>query len=631
MPPRLLLALLLVAIACASAIAVALPGEGPGGQPTDGSRPAQSPAARALLQMAGGPSGSTVVTLRRWRYRADPGSRGVREGWARGDFGGDIVRVPYSPNAGAFSGPAGERAHAGSVGWFSRQIEAPVDGRYAVHFESAHYRAGVYIDGRPVRKHVGAYEPFTARALLSEGNHTIVVRVDWRDPKRQTAEGWGRAWFNYGGLNRPVTLSRLGATDLGALTVRTRMLTGGRARADVSVRVRNRSSARSLHLRGALSRDGHAYPLDFGAFNVGSRTSKIARASASIDRAALWSPKSPARYNLRIDVPGEATLRRAVGLRQLTWGAGGLKLNGDRLVLRGAAMPADARGHGDALTDADEERIVTQLRAVGANATRSQMPLSQGMLNRLDAAGILVWQVIGPWEPAGGWRAVTPKQVAVARDRALRTAEAQQPHAAIVAWSLTNEASGTGQPGQKRYVTQTARRLHTFDPTRPVAADVWGSHLPNENGQLFSQLDAIGITDYVGWYDALDRGPAEQDALTSERLTRLRALFPDKPLVVTELGAAGSERIGGDAFGGLLFQAQLLSRRLGALRDHPNLSGTIVWCLRDYALRPDFRGGSVLERRPGLTLTPGLNEKGLFDYENKAKPALAAVRRAFAR
>jgi hypothetical protein len=251
------------------------------------------------------------------------------------------------------------------------------------------------------------------------------------------------------------------------------------------------------------------------------------------------------------------------------------------------------------------------------------------MLDRLDAAGILVWQVIGPWEPAGSWYANTPAQVAAVRDRALRTAEQQQAHAAIVAWSLTNEASGAGRPAQQRYVTQTARRLHALDPTRPVAADLWGSNLPSANGQLFSDLDAIGITDYVGWYDALDRSPAEQDALTAERLARMRGLFPHKPLVVAEVGAAGSERIAGDAFGSLRFQAQLLSRRVSALRADPNLSGTIVWCLRDYALRPDFRGGSVLLARPGLTLTPGLNEKGLFDYEDKAKPALASVRRAF--
>ena len=37
----------------------------------------------------------------------------------------------------------------------------------------------------------------------------------------------------------------------------------------------------------------------------------------------------------------------------------------------------------------------------------------------------------------------------------------------------------------------------------------------------------------------------------------------------------------------------------------------------------------MLELRPGLTLTPGLNEKGLYDFAGKAKPALAAVREAF--
>jgi hypothetical protein len=628
MSTRLLAALLLVLTACTVAIAVALPGQDGSGPSLDANAPTSAPA-RALLQVAGGPTGSGVVALRRWRYRADPDNRGIRERWARG-AGGDVVSVPYSPNAGAFNGPAGERAHAGSVGWFSRQIQTPVDGRYVVGFESAHHRASVYIDGRPVRRHVGAYEPFTARARLSKGRHTIVVRVDWRNPERQAADGWARAWFNYGGLNRPVTLSRLGLSELGPLTLRTRMLAGGRARVDVSVRLRNHGSARSLHPQGALSRDGDLRPLSFGVTKMNAGEWRTVRASTTIDAPALWSPQSPNRYNLHIAVPGEAALRRKVGLRELAWGVSGLKLNGRRLVLRGAALPADARGHGDALTGPDEARIVEQLRAVGANATRSQMPLSQSMLDRLDAAGIVVWQVIGPWEPAGRWRANTPKQLASARARAVRTAEAQQPSAAIVAWSLTNEAAGAGQRPQQRYVTQTAQRLHRLDPTRPVAADLWGSNLPSQGGRLFSQLDAIGITDYVGWYDALDRAPADQDALTSQRLARLRGLFPNKPLVVTELGAAGSERIGGDAFGGLRFQAQLLSRRLIALRDDPNHSGTIVWCLRDYALRPDFRGGSVLSARPGLTLTPGLNEKGLFDYEGKAKPALGAVRRAFA-
>jgi hypothetical protein len=111
---------------------------------------------------------------------------------------------------------------------------------------------------------------------------------------------------------------------------------------------------------------------------------------------------------------------------------------------------------------------------------------------------------------------------------------------------------------------------------------------------------------------------------------RRRRLFAGKPIVITELGAAGSTRTAGAAFGGLGYQAALLARRLRELRDAPQLSGTIVWNLRDYALRPDFRGGSILDLRPGLRLTPGLNEKGLYDFANRAKPALAAVRDAYA-
>ncbi|MDX6719073.1 MAG: beta-galactosidase, partial [Solirubrobacteraceae bacterium] len=155
----------------------------------------------------------------------------------------------------------------------------------------------------------------------------------------------------------------------------------------------------------------------------------------------------------------------------------------------------------------------------------------------------------------------------------------------------------------------------------------WGSQLPRSDGPLFSELDAIGVTDYIGWYEQ-PGPPAAQAALAAQRIAKLRRLFAGKPLVVTELGAAGSARVRGPRFGSLDFQAGLLARRIRGLRAEPGLSGILVWALRDYALRPDFVGGSVARRMPGLTLTPGLNEKGLYDFANRPKPALGSVRRA---
>ncbi len=622
---RLLPAALLVVVACAVALVLALPGEDPARDE------AREGTAAALAQVGDGPAGSAMVRLRDWRYRDDPDDRGRDGGWATADWQGRPVQVPYSPNAGAYAGAAGRRAYAGSVGWFAREIQAPVAGRYALRFESAHHQATVYVDGRQVRRHIGAYEPFTARMTLTPGSHTVAVRVDWREPRRQADSGWARAWFNYGGLNRPVTLMRLGRSELGAPTVSTRLGGGGRrARVAIGVRVRNRSEARTLRVRGAISRDGRTVrALDFGPAGVGAGTSRALTASAEIDDPRLWSPQDPELYELRIVVPGEATLRRQIGLREIGWQAGELQLNGAPLVLRGVALPPDARDHGDALTAGDEARIVGDLRATGANATRSQLPLADSMLARLDAAGILVWQEVGPWEPGGRWRADTPAEIAAARARALRVAEAGQAHPSILAWTLTNEVAGNGQPGQREYIRQAARGLRELDDTRPVAADLWGRVLPNRPG-VFAELDAIGVTDYVGWYEGLDLAAADQAAMTRERLSRLAGLYGDKPIVVTELGAGGTARIAGTGFGGLDHQAGLLGRRLRELRDAPGLSGTIVWNLRDYALRPDFRGGSVLEQRSDLTLTPGLNEKGLYDFAGKPKPSLAAVRDAYA-
>ena len=65
------------------------------------------------------------------------------------------------------------------------------------------------------------------------------------------------------------------------------------------------------------------------------------------------------------------------------------------------------------------------------------------------------------------------------------------------------------------------------------------------------------------------------------------------------------------------------------MREEPGVGGILVWNLRDYALRPDFAGGSIVAKMPGLQLAPGLNEKGLFDFAGRPKPALRAVRRGF--
>ncbi|HYM46230.1 MAG TPA: hypothetical protein VES65_08750, partial [Solirubrobacteraceae bacterium] len=55
------------------------------------------------------------------------------------------------------------------------------------------------------------------------------------------------------------------------------------------------------------------------------------------------------------------------------------------------------------------------------------------------------------------------------------------------------------------------------------------------------------------------------------------------------------------------------------------LSAMFIWLLRDYPLNPTFSGGSIHGKLPSLRLIEGLNQKGLFTYGGRAKPAAGAV------
>ena len=193
----------------------------------------------------------------------------------------------------------------------------------------------------------------------------------------------------------------------------------------------------------------------------------------------------------------------------MRWAGGRLELNGEALKLRGASLQEDAPGRGDALTDADADAIVARLKAIGANATRSQHPLSDALLDRLDAAGILVWQGVGPVDAPGAWTSRTPVQQRRAIRRVRLNVLQERLHPSVVAWNLANEVAGNGHfGGQPEYVDAAAQLVHRLDPGRPTAIDVWGTHLPDQAGFMYRHIDAVGATDYEGWYDDALAPPA---------------------------------------------------------------------------------------------------------------------------
>jgi hypothetical protein len=614
--PKLKIPLLILLLVCAALLATEAGAEGPTGQSLIGA----------------GPGGR--VPLIRWTLREDSADKGLALGWQRGGFSGTSVSVPSVLHASSWTGAAGSRNFEGSVAWYRTTFQAAQAGTYALSFQSANFRADVWVDGRALGSHHGSYLPFELRAHVAAGTHTVVVRIDWRNPGAQALLGFHRTWFNWGGLDGEVEVRPIGPSELASPTLQTTLNPGAPAAAQATVRVgvqvRNNGPERTITPTGSLAHGAQTIPLEFAPLTLAHGQTATATATATVAQPALWSPATPNLYELTLSVGQESSYSARVGLRQLTWHGGHLFLNGRGLQLHGATIPEDAAGHGDALTPADEGVLVHELQAIGANAARAQHPLDPALLERLDAAGILVWQGVGPVEGAGNWFSNTPKLLGEAEQQARTAVTADGLHPSIFAWNLVDEVAGNGYDSQETsYVRTIAHWLHTTDPTRMVAVDIWGDHPPAHAGALYAEADAVAETDYSGWYDNPQDSIPQLKAQMRSRLAAMEHTFPGRVLMISEFGAESNTLNPPGSPGSYGYQARLLAAHIDVYERDPKLTGMLIWLLRDYPLVPSFEGGSIHSKLPRLRLIEGLNQKGLFTYGGSPKPAVGVVAQLF--
>ena len=572
-----------------------------------------TPAERALYR--DGPDGRYLLG-RAWSTLADLDDVGLREHW---EEPGRVpafrpVRVPHSFDADTLT----EGGFASHVQWYRVRFTLPRDpsaSAWRIRFESVNVRARAFLNGTPIGEHAGAHLPFELPALGARaGANELVVRVDGRPRPEDLPPGDRPAgWWNYAGILREVYLRRVGAFDVTDLHVRAEPGRPARVRVDATVR---NATRRALPLAAALRVTGPGAPrrtrLRLAGLVPAGRDRRVS-ASLAIPDPRLWSPDSPTLYRLAVVVPGQVT-RAHFGVREWTRDARGrVLLNGRPVSLRGASFHEDAPGRGAALTRADHGRIVAQLEALGADVARQHYPPHPALLEAFDRRGIVFWEQMPVWRMESAQlesdavrsRALSFLERAVLRDRN---------HASVMAWSAANEPLNSG-PGEERYLREAKRLVRRLDPSRLLAVDK--SIRPSQAvPDFYSELDAIGFSNYIGWYG---RGAFSE---IRPALEEMRARFPGVALFQTEFGAEANRDGPASEPGTYAFQQAFLDAHLGAVDELPYMNGAIVWLLRDYPVRPGWEGGNP---RPD----PPFSRKGVFDRLGTPKPAFETVRRRF--
>jgi beta-glucuronidase len=574
-----------------------------------------------------------------WLYRPDTSDVGLAQGWWKdiaATDGWSPVAVPNAYNAGNFT----SASMNGYVGWYRRDFTLPGGAfaryvprsarRWIVRFESVNYRATVWINGRLIGIHTGAYLPFELDLKgLRSGVNRLIVRVDNRRSPSDLPPAPGGPppapgvpspqWWNYGGILREVYLRVVQGADISRVTVRPLLpCRSCAATIEEQAVVRNPTGTpQTVQLRGSYG----GTSLFLGSARIAPHGSWTAQGLAKVIRPRLWWPDRPSLYRATLTL-SDARGRRLggyttySGIREVTVTPGGrLTLNGRLLRLRGVNLHEQDLTQGAAVDPAQLQQLIAWIRSVGAMVIRAHYPLNPQLEEMADRDGLLLWsevpvfQVREPYLSQPGW---LPR----ARAMLAQNIRTNQNHPSVLLWSIGNELPTPADGAEARYISRATSLAHQLDPTRPVGMAI--SDWPGVPCQgAYRPLDVLGFNDYFGWFDAGGGATDDRDAL-SPFLDSFRACYPRKALFVSEFGADGNRHGPVEERGTYEFQANSAAYHLSVFDSKPWLSGAIWFVLEDFAAYPGYSGGNPRPNSP-------FNGKGLVDLFGDFKPAFSVV------
>jgi beta-glucuronidase len=566
-----------------------------------------------------------------WLYRADPGNVGLGQGWWQGTStdGWSTVTAPNAFNAGDFS----SQSWYGSVGWYRRDFTLPTGAfpgyvtaptqHWLVRFESVNYFATVWLNGRQIGTHAGAFLPWELDLKgLRPGANTLIVRVDSRTTPSALPPGPGSNWWNFGGILREVYLRAVARADLQQVEVRPLLPCPGCA-ATISEQalVRNATDVpQSVQLRGFYG----SVPINLGRATIRPHATWTARGSARLPHPRLWSPGNPALYKATLtltDGRGRPLAGYVAhsGVRSIKLQKGRLSLNGRLLSLRGVDLQEQNINSGGALSPAQTEALLGYARQVGATIIRTHYPVGPLMEELADRYGMLIWSEV----PVFGVANAILQQPSF-RAQALKLLRVNvtenENHPSILLWSIGNELPTPPTGAEATYISKAAKLVRKLDPTRPVgiAIPTWGGE---GCSSAYSPLDVIGGNEYFGLFNE-GGGTTDDRAQLGPFLDEFRGCYPNKALFVTEFGFDGNRNGPVEEYGTYQFQSNMLAFHLGVIASKPWLSGALVQILQNFASYPGYNGANPYPDTP-------FNGKGLFDLGGGQKPAFSVVSQAF--
>ena len=389
---------------------------------------------------------------------------------------GEPVTLPHDA---MLSEPRTAVAEGGlNVSWFEGRdyvytktftvSEAELSQYHVLEFEGVYRKAEVFVNGKKAAFRPYGYTNFYVEldSFLRAGENTIEVIA-------RNADQPNSRWYSGAGIYRPVKLWTSPKEHIEMNGVKIRTVSIAPAIVEVKVFTSVPGAVKVQILDGEKE---IACASGEGSMNI------------QIPNAKLWSVDNPNLYTARVTF-GEDVTEETFGIRSLTWGQDGLKMNGQRVILRGACIHHDngllgAVCHPDAV-----ERKLRILKENGYNAIRSaHNPCSKAALEVCDRIGLLVMdEYIDHWYIHKTQHDYVEFFDTFWKQDMADMVEKDYNHPSVILYSTGNEVAETAQPKGIALAKEMTDFLHAMDDTRPVTCGI---------NIFFNFLNSIGFGQY---------------------------------------------------------------------------------------------------------------------------------------
>ena len=475
---------------------------------------------------------------------------------------------------------------------------------------TGHFR----IDGKDLGAHPYPYARLEIETgPLAAGEHTLFAALDNRfDWETQKLARPYYDFYCFGGFYHGVSLT----FDNRKLFVRTRDITTGTVEIE-AVNFKERDFETTLVFDGR---------------NEVAATFKNGRAAVKVPNFKLWSPESPNLHSVALkQATNHSALTTKFGIRTIEARNRRLWLNGKPLYLKGANRHESHPTFGAATPESLMVLDIQNLKSLGGNFFRGcHYQQSQRFLDYCDEMGVLVWEESLGWgngkhTDIGEDELSNPRFIAAQIAETKAMVRASFNHPSVIIFAYMNEFQSDSAAG-KALSDRLIETIKAEDSGRLVtfACCHWKKDISNAN------TDLVAFNIYPGWIgsDAGDAANLKRLVLAgvTNTVNHFRALYPDKPIMVSEMGTCGvyGQRDPAGAQWTEEFEAEYDSAVIDAVFANPEICGLAIWQFTD--ARSYHRGGSTIRTKPFAQ-----NLAGLYDAYRRPKQVVNAVKAGFAR